>query len=261
MNPKSHANNSKFVRFRDTLADANLTPPMMDALVRQPPLASGMVDWLRGRLDPPIAHLFVPLTVQKANILRWSNQYGWGITEADFAGISLRRSPHDGLVADILMVYFPNKGGVGGVRRSLESYWTIAARNQTRSYRQDILTDSRNLRLIREVDYRPGIRRITIDLAANWDYSNGTRPVDVHSSSSASAEVLAAAAHFPNWVRAMDGISIPYVWLPGYQITLPGGPAYGSVPYLDFYRLTGQIVLHANPETARDRSWACPVLL
>jgi hypothetical protein len=26
-------------------------------------------------------------------------------------------------------------------------------------------------------------------------------------------------AHFPRWIRSMDGVSVPFVWLSGYQIT------------------------------------------
>jgi hypothetical protein len=36
----------------------------------------------------------------------------------------------------------------------------------------------------------------------------------------AHAEVLAAAAHFPQWIRAMDGKTIPYTWLSGYEVMM-----------------------------------------
>lgn len=31
------------------------------------------------------------------------------------------------------------------------------------------------------------------------------------------AEVPAAAAHFPEWIRAMDGDKVPYIRIPGYE--------------------------------------------
>ena len=38
---------------------------------------------------------------------------------------------------------------------------------------------------------------------------------------SAHAEVLAVAAHFPHWIRAMGGKTVPHTWISGYQVTVP----------------------------------------
>ena len=49
---------------------------------------------------------------------------------------------------------------------------------------------------------------------------------------SAHAEVLAAAALFPDWVRAIDGLAVPHIVLSGYQIGIPIREAWRHVPCL-----------------------------
>ena len=85
--------------------------------------------------------------------------------------------------------------------------------------------------------------------------------MDVRGKDSVHAEALAAAAHFPDWVQAMDGERVPYVWMPGYQVTIPGGEAWRDVPYLDWNAADRGVGLSAELDVYRDQEWACPVLV
>ena len=75
------------------------------------------------------------------------------------------------------------------------------------------------------------------------------------------AEALAAAAHFPDWVQAMDGERVPYVWMPGYQVTFPGYEAWRYLPYLYWYSVSREVELGADWDGYRSCSWACPVVV
>jgi hypothetical protein len=96
------------------------------------------------------------------------------------------------------------------------------------------------------VAHEPGIRRVTLDLAANWDRRVGRRPLDVRSKASASGEILAAAAHFPFWVRSMDGTTIPFVCLAGYQVTVPDYETWRHVVCLSWSHINRRINLSDN---------------
>jgi hypothetical protein len=77
------------------------------------------------------------------------------------------------------------------------------------------------VRLLDCLTHRPGVRRVTVDLGAHWTFGRYIRPIRVRGKDSAHAEVLAAAAHFPRWLRSMDGQSVPYTW---------SGPLTGTCP-------------------------------
>ena len=85
--------------------------------------------------------------------------------------------------------------------------------------------------------------------------------MDVRGADSVHAEILAAAAHFPNWVQAMDGEHVPYVWMPGYQVTIPGYEAWRRLPYLSWDSVSREVSLSASWDDDRGYGWACPVVV
>ena len=255
----------KFDQFKRVLAEADLDGELVDAVLRQPKLADGMVGWLREQLNPPapdLSELFVSLEDQIANVRRWNTERNWGFTDADFDAVDLSPSEHSGLVVDVIAVYLPDQGKTSGIPRTFEELWDIASSIQPGKWRYESLkSDKKHLRLLDGIEHTPGIRRVTIDLGANWDTQDGIRPMDVRGKDSVHAEALAAAAHFPNWVQAMDGERVPYVWMPGYQVTIPGYEAWRCLPYLDWDSVGREVELYADWDVFRDCRWACPVVV
>jgi hypothetical protein len=253
----------KFDQFKRVLAEADLDGELVDAVLRQPKLADGMVGWLREQLNPPapdLSELFVSLEDQLANVRRWNTERNWGFTDADFDSVDLTPVEHSGLVVDVIAVYLPDEGKTNGIQRTFEELWTVAKAQQPNAWRWDELkSDKKHLRLLDGIEHSPGIRRVTIDLGANWDTTNGIRPMDVRGKDSVHAEALAAAAHFPNWVQAMDGERVPYVWMPGYQVTIPGDGAWRRVPDLFWDQFSRLVLLSAYWDDYRYYYWACPV--
>ena len=72
------------------------------------------------------------------------------------------------------------------------------------------------------VGYRDCVRIEVIDLGAHWNTKQGFVPNEVRGKDSAHAAVLYSAAEDPDWVRQMDGKTVPYVMAGGYDLTVPG---------------------------------------
>lgn len=253
------------IEFKRVLAKAGMDFDMVETIIRKPQLADGMVGWLREQLTPPVpdlSKLFVSLEVQLANVRNWNQMRGWGFTDADFDAVDLTPGDHSGLVVDVIVVYLPDQGKTSGIQRTFEELWDIASSIQPGKWRYDSLkSDKKHLRLLDGIEHTPGIRRVTLDLGANWDTTNGIRPIDVRGTDSVHAEVLAAAAHFPDWIQAMDGERVPYVWMPGYQVTIPGHEAWRGLPYLYWGSAGRKVGLCADWDGYPGYGWACPVVV
>jgi len=178
-------------------------------------------------------HMFCPLTEQLANVRRWNSDREWGFTDAEFAAIDLTPRPHtDPLVVDLIAVYLDaeyrgeDEGEMDGVRRTCHEMWDVATERYLNTWCWDWIRDAyesrpKPVKLLAGIEHRPGIRRVTVDLGAHWTPGRHIRPRRLRGRSSAHAEVIAAAAHFPRWARSMDGICVPFPWLAGYQVTYP----------------------------------------
>ncbi len=208
---------------------------------------------------------FVSLVEQLANVRRWNRDRKWGLNEADFVGLDLAERPHESpLVADVLAVYLPGKSErkMNGVQWTCAELWDVASHRQPNAWCWDERKDGpKAVRLLDGIEHRPGIRRVTVDLAANWNRRRGARPIDVRSPMSAAAEVLAAAAHFPDWVRAMNGDTVPFVCLAGYQLTVPTYEVWRHIVCLSWSHFNRRINLSDNWADYYQDRFASPVLV
>lgn len=183
------------------------------------------------------AEMFVPPDAQLANFARWNRERGWGFTLEEFTAAAASvpaapQAPETGatqLVARVLEIRLPDADGVPGHRRTFDELWDIAVRERgTRPCHLFGLGPAVRLELV-SGDHAPGIRWRTIDFGHGWMKDarqarfRGTAPRSLPPGAErVDAGILAAAAHFPLWLRRMDGRHVPYVWLPGYD--LPGMP-------------------------------------
>jgi hypothetical protein len=205
--------------------------------------------------------LFIPVADQLANVRRWNEERGWGFTDADFDAIDTTPVLHQQpLVVDVVAVFLPDKDGIDGVRRTFEELWEVASAGapDNWSWRQ-FLEGPRPVRLLPGGTHTPGIRRVTIDLGAGWDPVDGARAIEIRDRHSASAEILAAAAHFPEWVQAMEGVNVPFVYLGGYVVSHPENEAWRHVPCLSWNEFLGRVNLMDHWADHHQRRWAVPV--
>jgi hypothetical protein len=204
---------------------------------------------------------FVSPLQQLANLRRWNADRGWELPEAAFAQVDVTVANHDSpLMVDVLTVDLPAKGAADGAQRTCDELWSIAAQRQPRSWCWDERkTGPKPVRLLEGIEHRPGVRRVTLDLAAHWDTDRGARPLNVRGPDSAAAEILAAAAHFPEWVRSMDGAQVPFVGLAGYQVTLPVYETWRHVLCLSWSHFNRRINLSDNWADYYQNRFAFPV--
>jgi hypothetical protein len=217
-------------------------------------------------LRPP-GVMFTSLTEQLSNIRQWNAERRWGFGPADFHSVDLTpRAGNDPLVVDVIAIYLPDTAERNGVWRTCQELWTVAAEQQPNSWSWDWYRDSwqdipKPVRLIDGMVHRPGIRRVTIDLSAGYIPGRHVRPSTLRGPDSAHAEVLAAAAHFPRWVRAMDGDKVPYTWLLGYEVMMRGQRTPLRLPALSWNDLRQTMSLTAAWVNHSFSGWAAPVCL
>jgi hypothetical protein len=221
--------------------------------------------WVRPK---PPDDMYVSLAEQLDNIRRWNDERGWGFGAADFDAVDVTPASHDDpFVVDVLAVYLPADDELDDVRRTCDELWAVISDEHPNAWCWDekcwdlSLVGRKQVRLLHGIVHQPGIRRVTLDLAAHWQPLKPVRSIDIRSRESAAAEVLAAAAHFPRWVRAMDGITVPFALLSGYQVTLVEPESWRRLPCLSWNESRETVSLTAHWADIYAPRWSSPVCL
>ena len=230
---------AEIIREVNTADDNELAKIMYEALMRHPRFT--------------LVHgFFTKPEQQLVRVREWNKQFGWGISDAAFseAERSIPNWPEEKLVAVVLVPYLADKKRedetiMSGVERTFHELWARAKSEQDANWRWDGYdkADSDRLRLLKGVEHKVSLRWEVIDLGCQ----RNKKPCDVRSAkSSPNAGILAAAALHPQWVKSMDGDKVPYVWLPGYEVQVPGERPWAGVPYLFFDRGDREIELRCH---------------
>jgi hypothetical protein len=208
--------------------------------------------------------LFTTTGKQIARVREWNKEFGWGISDEAFAEAEkpVPAWPEEKLVAVVLVPYLADKANedetvTTGLERTFHELWMRAKAEQDANWRWDGYdkAGSDRLRLHKGIEHKVGLRWEVIDLGCN----RNKKPMDVRSSkSSPHAGILAAAALHPNWVKSMDGDKVPYVWIPGYEVQVPGERPWASVPHLYFDRDNRRIQLDYSWCVYCSSYWAVP---
>jgi hypothetical protein len=162
----------------------------------------------------------------------------------------------------LLTVMLPNKGRVKGFRRTFDSWWDfiVPPSGLTKWRWEELKSDSKHLRLAKGIEYKPGIRWVAFDPNAHQGKSpkQALEHVIVYGTTLANAEVLMAAALFPEWVASWDGGKSPYPNMSGYQFCWDS--VWSHVPCLG--RWDGRRRLGLGASWADDASvrWSSPVV-
>jgi hypothetical protein len=211
--------------------------------------------------------LFVSLTEQLDKVRQWNAERGWGLSAADLDAVDLSpRAESDPLVVDLVAVYLEDDATLNGVRRTCHELWTVAAEQQPHRWCWDWYWDKwknrpKPVRLRAGIVHRPGVRRVSVDLRAHFEPGRYVRPSQVLGRDSAHAELLAAAALFPRWIRAMDGKTVPHVWLAGYEVMSQERPSPERLPALSWSGFRRHMSLTADWIDHAHSGWAAPTCL
>ena len=189
------------------------------------------------------AEMFVSPQRQLYNLARWNAKRGWGFTDDDLSDIAREipppppsppapQKPDQEIVqlqARVLEVYLPDgPDGTPGALRTFDELWSLAVEERrAKPFHLFDLWPRMTLELSPGLRHSPGLRWRTIDFGHGWvphDPKGPKRLGEAPHHLPAELErphagVLAAAAHFPLWMKRMDGRSVPYAWLPGYELS------------------------------------------
>jgi hypothetical protein len=185
--------------------------------------------------DEERAAMFVSPQRQLFNLARWNARRGWGFTDDDLSDISREippepPAPEKGrlqLTARVLEVYLSDGSeGMPGILRTFREFTSILADEQgMKPFHLFDLWPQMQVALSPGLRHVPGLRWRTIDFGHGWGVAEpdcrklcGFTPFQLPPSlERPHAGLLAAAAHFPLWLKRMDGKSVPRIWLPGYE--------------------------------------------
>lgn len=241
-------------RFGQPVGDGSVVAPV----VRQRPRL------IHGRYTPP--------ELQLANVRKWNAKRGWNIPEDWFTNLGPAPAwPNGKLQCVTLEVALPDqpetKDGQGntipaipGMIRTVREFWDIISHQHPNHWKlPEISLDAEHLELLEGATYEPGLRWRVHDLGANWDTQNGIRPIDVRNpQTSPNVDGFATLAHHPRYVRSMNGTAIPFLWIAGFVVTVPGRDPRRHVLIVDWVRDDRQVGLGARWVGSRDPDYAVP---
>lgn len=145
---------------------------------------------------------FISIEDQIKNLKAWNKKYGWGFTAQDFKDLpAAPKWPQDELVAVVLVPYLKT------VQKSFDALWQVAQDIYPENWRSSY---AEKVSLVNGVNHTPGLRWEALELKANFNPKDGIVISKLDRTKLAGIGVLAACAHFPNWVKAMDGDKVPY---------------------------------------------------
>jgi hypothetical protein len=251
-------------QFERTLFASDLTAEEVLQITERPELLNVMLAAMR---EIGLCHLvrgyFTSIPKQIARVRKLNLDRGWGFTEEDFAAVvkSVPDWLNGDLVAVTLVPYLPDGNGLGGVERTFKELWQVAASLQRGSWCWDGYDQAGpdRLRLLEGIKHpakdKPVLRWEVIDLGCNCN----CKPIDIRNpASSPHAGILASAMLHPEWIKAMDGDEVPYVWAPGYEVNVSGGSPWQGVPYLGFDRDDREIELGCGWYGSYYSDWSVP---
>jgi hypothetical protein len=224
-------------------------------------------------IEQNVPSLFTPPEVQLDMVRAWNAKYGWGFTKDDFARaaakvptvpVGKKKRP---LAAVTLVPYLPDLPGeapeTSGVYRTFRALTECAAEAHPSLVLTEAvsLADGEKLGFFYGLTHEPGLRFEVIDLGALWDTVEGMSiedAFDQYLPTFPHASVLASVALHPEWAKAVDGVKVPWVLMPGYEVEERHDPEE-TVPGI--YRAEQGLAFDRTSQTRPDCRYAIPVRL
>jgi hypothetical protein len=179
--------------------------------------------------------MLAPGSAQIANVRAWNQTYDWGFTDADFDTLNISNDDVQSITeAKVVMVWRDS------LEETFETWCRVISDTFGRSKRfNQLQSDPEHLRLENgSIFYSNRIEIVKLELTAHWD---GTGAPTIEHGIPATVEVLAAAAHFPDWVKNMDGCTIPFASMAGLRASSDGYP-WEIVPSVGYDEDLGIVV-------------------
>ena len=222
------------------------------------------------RQRPSLLHnRYTPLVQQIKNVWRWDRKYGWGLPKGWDEQLDVPppeliaelQRPEHALVSVDVVAFLEAKGGVLGEHRTFDAYWEVIRTQHPKADRWlELQATPGRLQLLPGTAHVPGVRVEVIDHGANWEKTVGIKPMDVRSpETSPHAGLLASAANHPKRIRLMDGTTVPFEWIAGYQASAPRNDPWRHVPIWCWLRDGRRVRLSASWGDDRGPLYSVPV--
>ena len=209
--------------------------------------------------------LFTPPEGQLEKVRTWNRERGWGFTEDELAaasaGIRGLQAPKKPLVAHVLSVTLADSGGVPGLVRTFHELMELALSQFSGGPCWDGFDrlDAGTLRRpCGSVSCARRLRWVMVDFDAWRDVAPTALDPNLRLPG---LSILAAAALHPQWVTAMDGRRVPYVWMPGLDLTVSPQRPWTAKPRLGYSQPTREVRLHAEEASKSHYCWAVPAFI
>jgi len=235
MTSLSKLTDGELTEFKGRLSRAGLTAEIVRLVNGTDGLAAAMVEALKAHPAFRLIHGRFNSLEDKLAMVR-----GWpGVTEEmlqaaleegkERIALFERESPDNPLLDIVVSVYKPTAAETLAYARDRmretfgKKFW------QWEEFYADLAPD--RVRYLDGVNAPTGgIRIEVVDLGAYFCPKSGMVPQDVRGPGSAHAAVIYAAAQDPEWVRQMDGTSVPYAIAAGFKLDVPGYARWSRSP-------------------------------
>lgn len=201
-----------------------------------------------------ICDMFIPPAKQLELVHRWNIERSWGFIDAEFTALNEPPAWPKGKLSCVIL-----EVSLDTVEMTFNEAWHLIIAAQRGNHWP--CTKFESLRLLLGITHQRGLKWRVVDLVAYWDHERGIRPMDVRSpEKSPHSAILWAGAFFPRWVQGMDGITVPYVWIPGYEASVGGCKPWSHMPNLSFgcsdYKV--RLLTDSCNRCRQDGDWAVP---
>lgn len=201
-----------------------------------------------------IEGMFISALQQLAIVHDRNLDRGWGFTKSDFDTLGEPPAWPKGRLCAIVLDVVLNT-----IQQTFDEAFYFARSVQLYSWHsEDIKSDSEHLKLMPGIVRQRGLHWLAIDLGANY----GKSPAKVSTPENApDSAILWAASYFCEWVRAMDSVNIPQVWVPGYRLNVSNLAPWTNVPLLYWFKADFEIQMQSLGELFSREYWSVPVIL
>lgn len=240
------------------------TPEIMRKVIELGP--DVMLTVLKDAPSPLVHWLFMPVDRQAARWREWLPQFRevHDVTVSDEAFNTFITNnpapawPDNRLTTVALTLRSPSAA------KEFQLYWPLIVAQQEKSWKRDeFFFDGGHVRWLagsENTNKDWHFEWQVINLGANRNTSSETVRQAYGDKLQPNVGILAAAALHPEWIKSMDGQDIPYVDLPGYEVSVPGLQSWRHVPYLGFHRDSRRVRLYAHRCGSTDPEWSVPSL-
>lgn len=255
--------------------DGNMTAEELAAVLKDPSLATTMLDALRAeltargaRFDELLLSCVAQLDrLREYNAKYWDNRF----TDEDFAAVDLQlgqvlANGHTQHLDDLLSYHVT----FGSVQETIEMWMRVyKGEFPNAELWETLVFDDEHFRLHKlAASYEPNtITVVRVNLVSHWEPEDGRTVEEVRVKAEAASETLAQLELVSIWgiltelFQKQNGKDLPWTDMAGTEVTVPGSDAWQDCLYVRWRPVFSKAWVLAGWIDYRLQQWSAPVLL